>query len=327
MAPVSQTIIGALAAVVFALLPSAARAQAFPSKPIRIVVEFIPGSGGDSTARILAGGMAEVMGQPVIVDNKPGAGGLLAAEIVSRAPPDGYTLLSSSPNVPLMRQFMVRNNTFDVLRDLTPITVATPTTIALVANPSVAAASLRELIDYAKRNPGKLSYGSSGIGSAHHLSGEQLKMLTGVDMVHVPYKGTQQALLDTVAGQLPLTYILANQALPHIRSGKVKALAVVDDTRSTLLPDVPAFNEVVPGFKAPPSWQGVFGPPNMPDALLKQLNAQIARALAEPKTREKIRGMGLETGGQSAEEFVALIKSHTALIGNIVKSAGIQPTE
>jgi tripartite-type tricarboxylate transporter receptor subunit TctC len=311
--------------VALALAASAAMAQAFPAKPIRLVTQFQAGASGDTNMRAIAGPMAEFAGQPVIVENRPGAAGVLAAEYVARSAPDGYTILGATSATQVIRIWVAKNMPFDPVKDFTPITQLSESITVIIAHPSVPANSLADLLGYARRNPGKLSYGTSGVGSEHHLSGEQIKQLTGVDMVHVPYKATAQALLDVVSGQLPVSFSLYAATNNFIASGKVKALAVVRNKRVALLPELPCVGEVVPGFEEPPTWTGLFGPAGLPEPVLRRLNADAVRAVQHPSVRAKYAAVGNETVGSGAEEFAAKIKKQIELVGRIAKAAGIQP--
>ena len=302
-------------------------AQTYPVKPVRLVTEFIPGSGGDAFLRLVMGPMGASLGQPIVIDNRPGAGGLVAAETVVQAAPDGYTLLGSSPNVHTIRPFLSRVNPIDTLKDLTPITDLAEPVLAIVAHPSLPANNLRELIDYARKNPGKVSYGTSGIGSSLHLDGEQIQMLTGIKLVHVPYKALQQALGDVVTGQLPITFTLAGQAAGHVKAGKLKALAVVGSRRFHAWPDVAPVAEAVPSFEPPAAWTALFGPAGLPGPITQRIYADAMKALGDPKVKAKLTALGFDIHGQKPEQFTAHIRRQRELIGNIVKTAGIQPTE
>jgi len=317
---------GAAAMLVTAL--AAAQPQNYPAKPVHLVTQFAPGSTGDNLCRIMAASMNEVMGQPVIVDNRAGAGGVLAAEQVARAAPDGYSLLVGTTGTQIMRIFLARKSSFDPVKDFTPITEVGETVTLWVANPSFPASSFKDMIDYAKRNPGKVAYGTSGIGSPHHLSGELVKLLTGVEMIHVPYKASAQALQDTVAGQIPTTFAISGLVVPAVRAGKLKALAIVRDVRFKALPDVPTVGEIVPGFETPPSWTGLFGPAGLPQPLLRRIHADVLKALNKPEIRAKLADQHFEViTNETPEEFAAQIKRQIDLVGKIVKSAGIKPAD
>jgi len=297
----------------------------FPSKPIHIVTQFVPGSSGDNALRFITPPMSESMGQPVVIDNRPGAGGVIAAEFVMRSPPDGYTVLSATSASQIMRGYLVKNLSFDPLKDFVPITQLIDVAAVIVVGPSSGIDSLKGLIEDARRSPGKYAFGTSGIGSEHHLSAEELMQLTGVRMVHVPYKAGSQAMLDTAAGQIPISIGTYPGAQPLIASGKLRAIAVVGAKRIAQLPSVPAVPEVVPGFEAPPAWTGMFGPAGLPGALAKRLQAEFAKALADPNAHAKLLQGGYEIIGSTPEQFAARMRHEIELVGKIVKAAGIKP--
>jgi tripartite-type tricarboxylate transporter receptor subunit TctC len=315
-------------AVALVILPLPAHAQSYPVKPVHLVTQFAAGSTGDVLSRILATSMNELSGQPVVVDNRPGAGGVLAAELVARSAPDGYNLLVATTGTQVMRVHLAKNQSFDPVKDFTPITEVGETVTLFVANPSVAANSMRELLDYARKNPGKVVYGTSGVGSPHHLSGELIQQLTGVQLTHVPYKASSAALQDTVSGQLMTTFAISGLAVPAVRSGKVKALAINRPARFGALPDVPTMSEVIPGFETPPSWTGMFGPANLPQPLLRQVHSLLVKALNVPSVKAKLaEGYFDVITNSSPEEYQAQLKREIDLVGKIVKSAKIQAAE
>jgi tripartite-type tricarboxylate transporter receptor subunit TctC len=316
----------ALAAAAAAVaLNGAAFGQTFPSKPIRIVTQFAPGSSGDTALRFITPAMSESVGQPVVIDSRPGAGGVLAAELVMRSAPDGYTLLSSTSAAHIMRPFLVKNISFDPLKDFTPITQLLDVAAVIVANPSLPANNLRELLEQAKREPGKLSFGTSGVGSEHHLSAEQIMQLTGVKLVHVPYKAGSQAMLDVSAGQLPLAIGTFPGAQPLIASGKLKAIAVVSERRVTQLPNVATVSETVKGFEPPAAWTGIFGPAAMPAPLARRLQGEFSKALNVPDVKAKMLQAGYDLIGSTPEDFATHIRHEIEVIGKVVKAAGIKP--
>lgn len=313
------------AVLVSVVCSSLALAQAFPTKPVRVITQFAPGSSGDTTLRVITPIISQDLGQPVLIDNRAGGGGMVAAELTVRAAPDGYVILCATSATQVVRPFMVRGPSFDTLKDFTPITALYSAITLLVAHPSVPVNSMGELIEYARRNPGKFSYGSSGIGTDHHLTGEQIRILTGAEIVHVPYKATAQALIDVVTGQLPLTYAITGAAGTFIKSGKIKVLGVVKNQRVALLPDVPAFGEVMPKFQQPPNWTAIFGPGGLPPPVLARLNSAIVKSMHHPDAQARWISNGYEVIGNTPEEFATQIKLQTALVASIVKSAGITP--
>ena len=311
-------IVGALGAAPGAL------AQAYPAKPIHIVTQFAAGASGDANMRAIAQPLAESLGQPVVVDNKPGGGGVVAAAFVAKSPPDGYAILGASSATQVVHGWITKNVPFDPIRDFTPITLLSKPTVVIIAHPSVKAANLSELLEFAKRNPRKVFYGTSGVGSEHHLSGEQIRQLTGVDIVHVPYKATAQALVDVVSGQLPVSFSIYAAAVHFIQDGKVRALAVVREKRVAFLPDLQSVAEAVPGFEEPPMWTGLFGPAGLPDPIVRRLNAEAVKALQSAAIQKMYAARGSEAVGSSPEAFAAQIRKEVALVGRIVKEAGIE---
>ena len=311
-----------------ATLSSLAFAQAFPAKPIRMITEFGAGSGGDIILRVVTTVMAETLGQPIVVENRSGAGGVVAAEAVVRAAPDGYTLGTYSPNALVTRRVLAKGGSpIDVLKDLTPITALGDAVMLVFVQPNGPIKSLKELIDSARANPGKLSYGSSGFGSIHHLAQEQVAMITGANMLHIPYKTGTEAVTALVSGQIPVTYAILGSIGPHLRAGKVVALARVGSTRLESMPQVPALTEIAPGFEPPPGWEGMFGPAGLPQPILRRLNTDAVKALGLPQSKVKLNELGFDIIANTPEEFTALIRSQIELVGRIAKSAKIQPIE
>jgi tripartite-type tricarboxylate transporter receptor subunit TctC len=302
-----------------------ALAQPFPGRQIRLVTQFQAGSGGDANLRAVAEPFGQFIGQPVVIENRPGAGGVVAAEYVARSAPDGYTILGASSATQVIRMWISKTMPFDPVKDFTPITQLSDSLAVVVAHPSVPAANFHELVEYARRNPGRISYGSSGVGSEHQLSGEQIRQLTGIDIVHVPYKATAQALLDVVSGQLPISFSLYSAAMPFIASGKVKMLAIVRSRRAAQLPELQTIGEAVPGFEEPPTWSGLLGPAGLPEPVLRRLSTEAIRAVNHPSVKAKYAAAGSEAVGSTPEVFAAQIRRQIELVGRIVKAAGIQP--
>ena len=312
-----------LAALLAHAVPACA--QGFPSKPIRMYTQFGAGAPGDVFARIFAASLSTVIGQPVIIDSRPGGGGVLVASLTTRAEPDGYTVVMLTATVPVSIALPSRTPLpFDPSKDLTPVAMVIEAASLLVASNTLGVNSVSELIEFAKKNPGKLSYGTTGIVSSHHLNGEQFDMLTGTQMVHIPYKSAPVA--DTAAGMLPLTYAIAAQAMPFIRSGKVRALAMTTDRRLKTLPETPLMQEVVPGFEPAPAWTGVYGPARLPPAVLRRLHDDINRSLSVPDVVSKINDVGFDVVlSATAEEFAQRMKKGIDLTARIVKAAKIEP--
>ena len=312
--------------LVLALLAcsGAALAQSFPAKPIRIVIPYPPG-GIDPSLRAMAPKMTELLGQPIIVDNRPGANGIIGAELVAAAPPDGYTLLFAAPSTMVSGILLSKNTKLDTLRDFTPISDLYGTLRLLTVHSSVPVASLREFIDYAKRNPGKLSYGSGGIGSSFHLDTENLKQAAGIDMVHVPYKGTGPMTADHTAGRVEVLIVPLVNVGQHIASGKLKALAVVDPKRSPRFPDLPAVAELYPSVVRVGGWIGLFGPAKLPRPVVQRLNEAAVAAMKTPELRAFHDKSGAEINATTPEEFVADLKADLERTARIIKAVGIEP--
>jgi tripartite-type tricarboxylate transporter receptor subunit TctC len=303
-----------------------AAAQGYPTKPIRVVVPFPGGpSGVDQGLRVAQQKIAEILGQPLVIDNRSGANGMIGSENVARSAPDGYSLLFTTPSTHVTAVFLVKSMPYDPVKDFTPITASLEPVTGLVANPDLPFSNVKELIDYAKRNPNKLSYASSGIGSVFHLTGELFKQVAGVEILHVPYKGTQQALTDTMSGANSLTLSAVSGVIPLAKSGKLKLLAVLEAKRFARLPDVPTVRESLPAFEKPPSWFGFFGPAGLPAPIVSRLNTDIVRGFNAPELRERLEEMGLVTIGSSPAEFAEIIRKGYDIYGRAAKAAGVKP--
>jgi len=300
-----------------ALLFSAAGAlsQGFPSKPVRIVVPFPPGGGADTLARIMEPKLAGIWAQAIVVENRPGASGHIGADFVARSAPDGHTLLMSS----------TASLTEKNVGQFSPVSLVSASPYVVTANPKVAAADIRGLIALAKARPGKLSFGSSGTGAASHLSAELFKSMAGVDLLHVPYKGTGQALTDLLAGHVDLMFAPAQTVMPHVQSGKLKALGVTGARRSQTLPDLATVAESgLPGYEAM-GWFGLLAPAATPKGTVAKLSADANRVLAMSEVREKMLGLGAEPAGNTPEQFARFIRSDQAKWSRLMKEAGITP--
>jgi len=312
------------AALGVATVAPAAHGQAYPSKPIRFVVPFAPGGSTDLLARFLAQNLSAPLGQTVVVDNRAGAGGVVGAEIVARAPADGYTIVLGSAG-PLTINPNIRDKTpYDTLRDFTPITLATVSPFTLVVHPSSPAKNVRELIALAKARPGELNFGSAGNGSVGHFSTEQFMALTGTKMVHVPYKGAGPAVTDLLGGRLGLMFENLPTILPHVRSGKLRMLAVGTKQRSALAPEFPTIaDEGVPGYDSATVF-GVLAPAKTPPAIVARLNAEMVKILRSAEGRTALAGRGLEAVGSTPQEYAAQIRDEFSRYGRIAKAANIR---
>ena len=309
----------------FLLVPLLAAAQAYPSRPIRLVVAFPPGGTGDISTRIIGQKMGELLGQPVVVENRPGAGGNIGTDLVAKAAPDGYTITAGSSNTHVTNLFLYKSVPYDPVRDFAPISITVLVSNALVVNPAVAAKSVAELVVLAKRSPGMLKYASAGIGTTPHIAGEMFRLMTGADIVHVPYKGGGPALVDVMSGQVEMMFAGVAAALPHVRSGKLRALAITEKARSRVMPELPTVAESgLPGFDVG-LWIGLMAPAGTPQDVVARLNAEAVRALKDPQVAERLAQQGLEPVGTTPAEAAATIKSDLAKWGRIFKEAGIQP--
>ena len=302
---------------------AAASAQQYPTKPIRFIVPFAPGGGTDVLARLLAQRMGESFGQPVIVDNRPGAGGVIGADLAAKAPADGYTIVLGSPGSMTINPNLQRVP-YDSLRDFAPITLATLSPFVLVVHPSVPANSVKELVALAKAKPGSLNYGSAGNGSVSHFSSEQFKSLAGVDIAHIPYKGAGPAVTDLLSGRLQMMFENLPTVMPHVRANRLRLLAVGTRSRSAVLPQSPTVAEAgVPGYESATAF-GVLAPARTPPAIVGRLHGEMAGYLRSAAVREKFAALGVETVGSTPAEYAAHLKSEIARYGRIVKSAGIR---
>ena len=309
--------------LLFSLGIAGAGAQQYPSRPIRFIVPFAPGGGTDILARLLAPKLTESLGQAVIVDNRGGAGGVIGADLAAKAPADGHTIVLGSPGA-LTINPNLQKLPYDPQRDFAPIVLATISPFTLLVNPSLPVQSVKDLIALARAKPGTLNFGSAGNGSVAHFSAEQFKALAKVDVVHVPYKGSGAYIPDLIGGRLQMTFENLPVVLPHVRSGKLRMLAVGTKSRSTLVPEYPTIAEAgVPGYESSTAF-GVLAPAKTPAAVISRLNQDIVKALQTPDTKEKLSALGLEAVGSTPQQYTAHLKEELAKYGRIVKSAGIK---
>jgi tripartite-type tricarboxylate transporter receptor subunit TctC len=304
--------------------PLSAHAQdAYPNKPVRMVLPFPPGGVTDLLARAVAEKLAPRLGQPVIVDNKPGAGTVLASDLVARAPADGYTLLmaaSSLGTAPLIYEKVG----YDAIKSFTPVTQVASVVHVLVVNPQVPVNSVKELIAYAKANPGKVNYSSTGTGTSTHLEGELLKSMAGIYMVHIPYRGSGPALIDLVSGQVSVMIDAYGSSSPFIKAGKLRALAVTTAKRSQSVPELPTMHESgLPGYEAMP-WLGLVAPAGTPQPVVDRLHREVAKVLEDPEIRAKFKGWGLDIIGNTPAEFASFIQRDIRQWERVIKGANIK---
>jgi tripartite-type tricarboxylate transporter receptor subunit TctC len=315
-----------LHALLAAALPALAQ-DSYPARPVRIVVPYPAGGVADLLPRTVGAKLSEKWKQPVVVENKPGASGNIGMAEGARAEPDGYTMVLAPTGNLTVNQFLFRDLPFDVAKDFTPVTVLATSPNVLVVHPSVPVKTFKELIAYAKANPGKLNFSSPGSGSGAHLAGELLNVEAGIKSVHVPYKGMAPAVSDLVGGQVQMMFAGISTALPHIRAGRLVPLAIASPQRSAQLPDVPTVAESgFPGFDVT-SWYGIVVRTGTPPAVVKKLHADMAEALAAPDVKEKLAGLGLDPLGNSPEEFARLIAAESRKWSEIVRKADIKPQQ
>jgi tripartite-type tricarboxylate transporter receptor subunit TctC len=325
MTTTPRTLACGVAALCVAMLSAAAApAENYPTRPITIIVPFPPGASTDFTARILREPLAEALGQPVIIENRPGAGGTMGTAAVANAAPDGHTLLVTVNAPVTMNVYMQKNYPFDPKSALAPITVAADVVLALAVNASVPVKTVPELLDYAKKSSDKkLSYGSAGIGSAHHIAGELLKQKTGIDMLHVPYRGGGPAIQDLVAGHIPISFGTTPAVLPQASAGTIRILALAEAKRSPDMPDVPTIAETVPGVVTA-TWVGLFAPAGTPKAIIDRLHKELTVILNSEDTKKVFEAQGAEADWLGPTEFVKFIETETVKWGKVIKAGNIK---
>jgi tripartite-type tricarboxylate transporter receptor subunit TctC len=312
----------ALAAALAA--PFAAFAQPYPAKPVRVIMTV--GAGADLMARLVGQKVGDALGQPLVTEIQSAAGGAIGTDLVARAAPDGHTLLLTAAFSQINRVFLAKNTPYDPVKDFTPIAQIASTISAVAAHPSLPASSMKELVEHARRNPGKVPYGSSGVGTTGHLSMELVKILTGVNMLHVPYKSGSQSVTDLLGGQIPLSVVSLSPVIAHVKTGKLRLIAMNTGQRFRLLPDIPTIGEQIPGYEPPPAWTGYLGPAGLPEAIVRRLNTEMNAAARSPEVRDKLEAIGFVVSATTTPaEFAATIRRDLQHVGKIVKSAGIQP--
>ena len=311
-----------LCGVALALPALLAYGQSYPSRPIRVILSVPAGATPDVTARLLTPGVSHILGQQLVVDNRPGAGGIIGADIAAKAPADGYTIFISSPGALTILPHLRRNLPYDTLRDFTPVSLISIGPFVLITNPGLPVKSVQELIALAKAQPGKLNYASAGNGVANHLAMELFKQMTGVDIVHVPYKGAPQAVTDVVAGNMNMMFNSIAPIVGHIKAERVRVLGIASAKRSPQLPDVPTISEAgVPGFEAV-NWFGLFAPAKTPKPIIARLNAAVVKVLHTEDMRAQYAKLGADVVGSSPQEFASYVRRDIAKYADIVKRSG-----
>jgi tripartite-type tricarboxylate transporter receptor subunit TctC len=295
----------------------------YPVKPVRIVIGFAAGGGADILARTIAPKLGEVLGQQIVVDNRPGAAGNIGVELVVKSPPDGYTLLMGVPGL-VINPSLYAKLPYELARDVAPISLLGAVPNLLVVHPSVPASSVRQLVQLAKDNPGKLNFASSGSGTSLHLAAELFKVMAGVDIVHVAYKGGAPAVADLMGGHVDLMFDVLPSSMPHVKAGKLKALGVTSERRTPLLPDVPTVAESgLPGYRAI-TWNGILAPAATPRDVINKLNGAIAQVLRTPEMKERFAAIGTEPIWNTPDEFAAFLRAEAVKWAGVIKSAGIK---
>src|SRR4051812_23821147 len=304
------------------LAATSAFAQTYPQRPISLIVPWAAGGSTDILARIIGLHLHQSMGQPVIIENRTGASGNIGTLAVARAAPDGYTMLFNTMSVHTMNHALFATMPFDGVKDFSPITLLAYVTNTMVVHPSVPVNTLGEFIAYAKANPGKIAYASSGPGSTNHLCAALLEKMAGIEMLHVPYRGGAPAVADTVGGQTQLFFTAGTQSLEHVKAGRLKLLGVTEGKRSSLLPDVPIVGETVPGYEMT-VWYGAFGPAGMPGQIVARLNSEISRALFLPEVKQRMADIAVEVAASTPDELGTRMRSDSEKWGRIIKGMAI----
>jgi len=312
-----------LAAISGALFSAAAFSQTYPVKPIRAVLAL--GGGGETLARLVGQKMSEALGQPVLIDPQPAVAGTIGANTVAHAAPDGYTILYAATNSQVYRTFLAKNVPYDPVKDFTPIAMLSEAVLVVATSIPSGITSMKDLIERARKEPGKLFYGTSGVGTTHHLSAELLQTVTGIKMVHVPYKDPNQVATELIANRIPTGWGIFGTMYPHHTAGKLRIIAINNTRRYARTPDIPTVGESVPGYVPPPGWNGWFGPAGLPRPIVMRLNAEITKAVTAPDLKDKIDALGFIPTPSTPEELAAALKTSLERTGKIVKAAGIEP--
>lgn len=315
----------AVAFAACALAVSSAFAQTYPTKPIRLVVAVAPGPGVDYVARTIAPKMVEDLGQNLVIENQSGGNGIIGTNAVVRSAPDGYTMLMATPSMIITAKLLSKDLPYDPLKDLVAVSCAVEPATSLIVHPSVPANNVKEFVEWVKKNPGKVSYASSGVGSVFHMVGELFNQAAGVDMVHVPYKSVPPAVQAVVANEVPVTFAAISNALPQAKANKVRILGVLEKSRFPGMPNIPTVGESLAGFEKPPSWFGYLAPAGTPDALVRRLNASIVKSVNSPDVKKTLEDSGLNIIASSPEQFTGMIKAGFDVYAKAIKIAGLKP--
>jgi tripartite-type tricarboxylate transporter receptor subunit TctC len=298
-------------------------AQPYPSKPIRVIIAQAPGSATDVVSRVISNKLAEVLGQQLVIDARPGAGGTLGTELAARAPADGYTLFMANNSTHGSNPALYAKLSYDAVKDFAPIILVVATPYVLSVHPSLPAKSVKELIALAKARPGQINYASAGNGSTHHLSGELLKTMAGIDIVHIPYKGTTPAIAALIGGEVSIMFATVTGIQPQIKNGRARGLAVTTPKRSNMMPELPTMAETLPGFEML-SWFGLLAPAGTPPAIVNRMNAETTKVLANPDVRSLLAAQGFEVMSGTPEQFGDYIKVEIAKVTKLAKTTGIK---
>ena len=318
-------VLRALAAGLLTLACGAALAQAYPARPVKVIVPYPPGGVGDTFSRLVGQGLQDALGQPFLVENRPGASQMVGAMAVAKAPGDGYTLFLGSITSLAMNVHTQKAIQYDPIKDFAPVSLGMTMPLFLVVNPAIPANSVRELVALLKANPGKHTFASVGNGSSNHVAGELFKAMTGTNMVHIPYKGSAPGIVDIIAGQVSMGFDPGASSLPPVKGGKLRALAVSSSQRSSAMPDLPTIAEAgVPGYEST-IWFGLVATAGTPQPVVARLSQEINRILRQPAMRERFSALAVDLTPNSPEEFAAMIRADIAKLGKVLKDAGVQP--
>ena len=307
------------------LFPGAALPQAWPAKPIRVIMTLGAGGGAEPLGRLVGQKLGEALGQPIVFEAQGGAGGAIGAAMVAKAAPDGYTIGFSTPSALVLRKFLAKNVPYDTLRDFTPVILVGETMAAIVSSATLPVNTLAEMVEYARRNPGKLNYGTTGIGTTHHLSGVLIEQLTGIQMVHVPYKSGGDTINALLGGQVQVLFGVLGTMIPQMKTGKVKLLAINGGKRFHRMPDVPLVSEVIKGYDRPPSWVAYVGPAGLPQPIVRRLYEEINKIVTQPEVSAKFEDGGILVDTATPEQFAAFLRENFELTARIMKAAKIEP--